>query len=442
MTTGVELNLDGLVGPTHHYGGLGLGNLASADHAHEVSNPRSAALQGLAKMRHLLALGIPQGVLPPHERPWLPGLRSLGFAGSDAAVLAEAGRAAPGLLSAMSSASAMWTANAATVSPSADTADGRLHLTPANLVGQVHRSIEAPFTTRVLRTVFDGPRFVVHDPLPSSADLGDEGAANHGRVTGAHAGPGVELFVYGVGGGRGPTRYRARQTATASEAVARRHGLAPSRVVVARQDPAAIDAGVFHNDVISVVDRDLMLVHESAFADPMVPDRLVSAAQEIGVDLRVVVVPSSMLSVDEAVSTYLFNSQLVTAPDGRRLLIAPIEVVESRAAGEALALFEAAGVHEVVTLDLRQSMHNGGGPACLRLRVALTEAELADTHPGVLLDADLVGRLEEWVNRHYRDELTPTDLADPDLLEESRRALDALSALLGLGSIYEFQRQP
>ena len=156
------------------------------------------------------------------------------------------------MLAAASSAAAMWVANAATVSPSTDTADGRVHFTPANLVTLLHRSIETETTTRVLRAIFSDPgRFVVHDPLPASVPSADEGAANHTCFAGpAGDGPGVEFFVHGrsaVGAGSpGPKRHPARQTLEASEAIARRHGLDTARTVHARQHPDAIDAGVFH----------------------------------------------------------------------------------------------------------------------------------------------------------------------------------------------------
>ncbi|TWY25023.1 N-succinylarginine dihydrolase, partial [Serratia marcescens] len=130
--SGYEVNFDGLVGPTHHYAGLSFGNEASTQHQNSVSNPKLAAKQGLLKMKALADLGFQQGVLPPQERPHLPMLRRLGFSGSDEAVLAQAMRQSPRLLSALSSASCMWTANAATVSPSADSADGKVHFTAAN----------------------------------------------------------------------------------------------------------------------------------------------------------------------------------------------------------------------------------------------------------------------------------------------------------------------
>ncbi len=432
----VEVNFDGLVGPTHHYGGLGRGNLASQRHARLVSSPRTAALQGIAKMRLLVERGIPQGVLLPHERPHLPTLRRFGFTGSDTDVLARAFRRDPGLVSAVSSASAMWTANAATVSPSSDTLDGRVHLTPANLSSHLHRSIESRTTHSVLARYFaDTERFVVHEAIPGSGESGDEGAANHTRLSsGTHDGAGVHLFVHGGAGG---STYRARQSALASAAIARQHGLDPVRTVFAQQSPAAIDAGVFHNDVIAVGDRDLLICHEEAYADQ--PATIGAMRSILGASLHVVTVPRRLLSLSQAVNSYLFNSQLVALPDGARLLLAPSEVTEQPQAKEATEWLLDRGVDEVVTLDLRQSMSNGGGPACLRLRVVLTPDELAAVPEGVIADSDRLDRLEQWVHRHYRDELALTDLADPSLLDEGRRALDELTSLLELGPIYEFQ---
>src|SRR5450432_3967675 len=127
-----EFNFDGIVGPTHNYGGLAAGNIAATKNAGRRSNPRQAALQGLAKMSFVHGLGVGQAVLPPQERPSLSMLRRLGFTGRDEDVLARAAAWDHGhLLRNCSSASAMWTANAATVAPSADTDDGRVHLTPA-----------------------------------------------------------------------------------------------------------------------------------------------------------------------------------------------------------------------------------------------------------------------------------------------------------------------
>jgi succinylarginine dihydrolase len=439
-----EFNFDGIPGPTHNYSGLATGNVASEHNAGLVANPREAALQGLAKMRALSARGFPQAVLPPHERPFLPALRALGFAGDDAAVLERAARDAPALLAACSSAAAMWVANAATVSPSADTADGRVHFTPANLVSHFHRSLEAPTTTAVLRAIFaDTTRFAVHEPLPAAPQFGDEGAANHTRFAPDGQAPGVEFFVYGrhgFGGGIAPARYPARQTAEASAAIARRHGLAPSRTVFAQQNPLAIDAGVFHNDVIAVGQGAVLFCHERAYVDQ--PAVLAELAARIGTAFTPVVVDERDVSLADAVATYLFNSQLLARADGRMLLVAPAECRENARVDAYLnsLVSSSSPVAEVLTFDLKQSMKNGGGPACLRLRVALTDIERTAVRANVFLDEPLAAALEQWIREHYRDRLSPSDLADPLLLDESRRALDRLSRLLQLGSVYPFQR--
>ena len=441
----MDVQFDGLPGPTHNYSGMSPGNLASQKHAGLASNPREAALQGLAKMRALAERGIPQAVLPPHERPHLPTLRALGFAGRDADVLARAARDAPALLSAASSAAAMWTANAATVSASANTADGRVHFTPANLASLLHRSIEAATTTRVLRAVFsDARRFVVHEPLPAAAPTGDEGAANHTRFAGpGDGGPGVEFFVHGRraydADAPAPRRYPARQSLEASMAVARLHGLDASRTVHAQQHPDAIDAGVFHNDVIAVGQRHTLLAHERAFVDTRAT--VGALGSRVGPAFRADVVASGELSLEDAVATYLFNGQLVERPAGGLLLVAAAEVREHPRASAVLDRWTAPGgpVAEALVLDLRQSMRNGGGPACLRLRVPLTPEERAAVSARVFVDAALAGELEAWIRRHYRDRLVPGDLADPALLDESRRALDELTRLLRLPAVYPFQ---
>jgi succinylarginine dihydrolase len=433
----MEYNFDGIPGPTHNYAGLARGNLAAERNRSMVSNPREAALQGLAKMRALADRGIPQAVLPPHERPALWALRALGFAGSDATVLARAAREAPSLLAACSSAAAMWVANAATVSASSSTSDGRVHFTPANLATHLHRAIEAPTTTAILRAIFaDASRFAVHEALPASPQTGDEGAANHTSFAG-----GVELYVYGrrgYGDGPLPSRFPARQTLEASAAVARLHGAASA--VFAQQAPRAIDAGVFHNDVIAVGHDTTLLCHEHAWIDQHAV--LADLARAVGPRLNAIVVRNAEVPLDEAVATYLFNSQLVTRPGGGLLLVAPAECRESARVAAYLDHLLASGgpIREVATFDLRQSMRNGGGPACLRLRVPLATDERAAISANVFLDQALADALDAWIRRHYRDRIAPPDLADPSLLVESRRALDELTRLLRIGSVYPFQQ--
>jgi succinylarginine dihydrolase len=441
--TAVEANADGLIGPTHSYAGLSPGNLASSLNKGEASNPRAAVLQGLEKMKRLADLGLPQFVLPPHERPDIPFLRSLGFTGSDARVLEQAWKDAPSFAAAACSASPMWAANAATVTPSADSADSRVHFTPANLVTNLHRSLEHAQTQRSLTALFPDPaRFAVHDALSPVAHLADEGAANHVRLCADHGSPGVNLLVWGRDAFEvwdGP--YPARQTRQASEAVARRHGA--SGAVLAQQSRAAISGGTFHNDVVCVGSLDTLFHHDLAFEDTAATHAAIRATAK-GFEPIFVEVSSADLPLADAISSYLFNSMLVRIPgEDRMTLICPTETRDnphSHAVAQSLTASNGP-IGRVEYVDVRQSMRNGGGPACLRLRVSVTEAELAATNPAMRLTDALHTRLSDWANRWYRETLAPVDLADPALIAETYGALDELTGLLKLGpGFYPFQR--
>ncbi|ADO48804.1 N-succinylarginine dihydrolase [[Enterobacter] lignolyticus] len=437
-----EVNFDGLPGLTHHYAGLSFGNEASTKHRFRVSNPQLAAKQGLLKMKALADMGFKQAVIPPQERPNVALLRQIGFSGSDEQVVARAAAQAPQLLSAVSSASSMWVANAATVCPSADALDGRVHLTVANLNNKFHRASEAPTTEAILRAIFrNESAFAVHGALPQVVLFGDEGAANHNRLGGEYGAPGLQMFVYGRedGGAHAPRRYPARQTLEASQAVARLNQVNPQQAIFAQQNPQVIDQGVFHNDVIAVSNRQVLFCHEQAFVQQ---DALLAQLRERVPGFAPVVVPASRVSVDDAVATYLFNSQLLSRPDGSMLLVLPKESQEHAGVwaylNDMLAMDNPIG--ELKVFDLRESMSNGGGPACLRLRVVLNEAQLQAVNPSVLMNDTLFATLNDWVDRYYRDRLTQADLADPQLLREGREALDRLTQILGLGAIYPFQQ--
>ena len=438
-----ELNLDGLPGPTHHYAGLSYGNEASTRHRYRVSSPLLAAQQGLKKMKALADAGYPQAVMPPQERPNVSLLRQLGFSGSDPQVIARAAQQAPDLLSAVSSASSMWVANAATVSPSGDSLDGRVHLTVANLNDKFHRASEAPTTEALLRAIFAEPQyFAVHSALPQVALFGDEGAANHNRLGAEYGAPGLQLFVYGRqqgGNGEHPRRYPARQTREASEAVARLNLVNPRQVMFAQQNPAIIDKGVFHNDVIAVSNQQVLFCHEQAFVDQ--PQLMQQLAGRVP-GFTPLVVPTSAVTVEDAVATYLFNSQLLSKPDGAMRLILPQEAQEHAGVWRYLnqLLAEDNPIDELQVYDLRESMANGGGPACLRLRVVVREEELRAVNPAVMMNDALFATLNDWVERYYRDRLTQADLADPQLLNEGREALDRLTQIMQLGSVYPFQQ--
>lgn len=409
----VEINFDGLVGPSHNYAGLSLGNIASASHKGDPSFPRAAALQGVAKMRGNLARLGYQGFLLPLPRPNALLENVLAYDGTEAAAL----RAAPW------SASSMWTANAATVSPAPDTADGKCHLTPANLVTMLHRAQEWPDTKRQLDIAFgNSDHFTVHGPVPPT--FGDEGAANHGRFCEGHGSAGVELFVYGRPGGRFP----ARQHEQASRLVARAHGLDPDKCVFIEQNPDAIEAGAFHNDVVSVVNERVLFTHAEAFADQQAAYDAIRAKFPA---LEVVEVPSSEVSLDEAIRTYLFNAQLVTRPDGTMALIVPEECRESASVwGYCEAMMASNGpIREVIPVDVRQSMANGGGPACLRLRVV---CDPATVDPRFQLDEAKADALETVISETWPEQIDPSDLGSDELAQTVIAARHALLDVLGL----------
>jgi succinylarginine dihydrolase len=411
-----EINFDGLIGPSHNYAGLSPGNLAATRNAGAMSHPRAAALQGIAKMRANLALGLRQGIFVPPPRPdhrWLAQLAT------------DYAHAAPHLQAQALSASSMWAANAATVSPAPDTLDGRCHLTVANLVTMPHRSHEWPDTLAQLRLAFASDGFVVHDPVP--APFGDEGAANHMRLTASHDQPGVEVFVYGVAGGP----YPARQHREASAAVARAHRLADARTLFVEQSEAAIAAGAFHNDVVAVANERVLFAHEQAFAEK---GTFYAALRERLPEVEIVEVPASAVSLDDAISSYLFNAQLVTLADGGMALVLPREARETPSVWRWLEHHVAGNgpIRRLEVVDVRESMANGGGPACLRLRIV---ADPAAIDPRFLVDHARLDRIARIVDEFWPESIGPSQIADPRLIDAIENAHDRLLATLDLDEL-------
>lgn len=416
MSKLVEINFDGIVGPSHNYAGLSLGNIASASHKGDPSYPRAAALQGVAKMRGNMERGLAQGYLLPLPRPNYSLLREL-------AVDPQHDRA---LLAAAWSASSMWTANAATVSPAPDTADGRCHLTPANLVTMIHRAQEWRDTQAQLKIAFGDERhFAVHDAVPPT--FGDEGAANHMRFCEGHGSKGVEVFVYGRPGGRFP----ARQHEQASRAVARLHGLDPAACVFIEQNPEAIEAGAFHNDVVSVANERVLFTHERAFADQQGAYDAIRAAFPA---LEVVEVPDSAVSLADAIKSYLFNAQLLTLPSGEMALVVPSECQDNTAVwGWCENMIASNGpIRQVIPVDVRQSMANGGGPACLRLRVV---ADPATVDGRFMLDEARAERIESVIAEMWPEQIDPSDIGSQALAKTVIEAREALLSVLSLDEL-------
>ncbi|TCM38419.1 N-succinylarginine dihydrolase [Novosphingobium sp. ST904] len=409
-----EINFDGIVGPTHNYAGLSLGNLASARNLGKVSAPRAAALQGIAKMRANLGRGLAQGFFLPQRRPDAGWLARLGATPETASATLRANAL---------SASSMWAANAATVSPAPDTADGRCHLTAANLVTMPHRSHEWQETLAQLRIAFaNDAHFAVHAPVPPP--FGDEGAANHMRLCARHDAPGVEVFVYGEAGGPFP----ARQHREASAAAARRHGLDPERTILVLQSAEAIAAGAFHNDVVAVANERVLFTHEQAFADR---EGFYADLRAKLPEVEIVEVPASEVSLADAIRSYLFNAQLVTLPSGEAALVLPGEARETPAVWAWLERHVSGNgpIRHLFVHDLRESMANGGGPACLRLRVV---ADPAAVDPRFMATPEKLDRIEALVARLWPEHIAVEDLSNPALWADCLSARAALCKELGL----------
>jgi succinylarginine dihydrolase len=404
----LEINFDGIIGPSHNYAGLSLGNLASSNNAGAASYPRAAALQGIEKMRANIGLGLAQGFFMPLDRPnqnWLSGLAT------------DMQSAEPHIRAAAFSASAMWAANAATVSPGPDTADGKCHLSAANLLTMAHRSHEWAGTLAQLQLAFANERhFAVHGPVP--APFGDEGAANFMRLCASHDATGVEIFVYGKTGAPFP----ARQHIEASKAIARAHRLDPAKTLFVQQSEVAIAAGAFHNDVVAVANERVLFTHEHAFEHP---EQTYADVKRLMPAAEIIIVPADRVSLADAIQSYLFNAQLVTLPDGGMALILPSEAQENaRVWGWLTEMVDGNGpIRKLLPVDVRQSMANGGGPACLRLRVV---ADPATVDPRFIADAAKLDAIAEIVAAHWPESITPDQLGDTGLLNKVRSARLAL----------------
>lgn len=444
MSKAHEWQFDGLVGPTHNYAGLSFGNVASEQHKHQIAHPKQAALQGIEKMRMVCALGHKQAFFLPKYSDVLTQLARVGFGGNPAKRLEDAYKSAPELLASLFSSASMWAANAATIAPSMDTMDGKLHIVPANLMSHYHRSLEPAFTTRQLRRIFNNPQyFSVYDPLPATPRFSDEGAANHMRICPEFGAQGLHVFVYGQGSDSNAPRtqrFPARQSEEASRALARLLQLPPERSIFVQQSPHAIDAGVFHHDVIGMNSQLFMAHHADAFVDGKA---FIGAVRKYFPTMHIESIHEDFLPMDALVKSYFYNSQLLADDVGNITILAP---EESREIAQAHTQFQAllAGrnpVSDVRYMNLRESMKNGGGPACLRLRVVLNEDEAASMHQGIIATEPRLEALLQWVHRTYRETLALDDLRDPTLLREVEEALDALCAMTGMGGLYDYNHK-
>ena len=438
----VEVNFDGLVGPTHHYGGLSFGNLASTEHKHHVSYPKMAALQSLAKMWTIHRLGIRQAFIPPMRRPNVNQIAQLGFAGGLQEILSSVYDYSPALLSMMCSASSMWAANIATVSPSCHTKDGKVNITPANLASQFHRYLECPDMTRMLNLIFENKDFfTVHRPVLSQDLFRDDGSANHMYLCEEYGAPGVECFVYSQAKNTqqdiNPNYFPARQTQLASEAIIRKNQIKTNYSVLMQQNPIVVDAGVFHNDVIALHSKNILIFHDKAYINFNINQWIESVSARVP-NLYALCLEESDLNLNQSVKSYFFNSQIVSDDNNKMTLIMPMECQAFPEVQKIVRIILEAdnAVEAAQYVDCGQSMQNGGGPACARLKVVMSVAAWEAIPDGFKLNEKRYHALKRWVNEYYPDQLTIEDLKNSVVIERGYEALRALEDIILLPDFY------
>lgn len=362
-----EVNIDSLIGPTHHYGGLAYGNEASMNSKNLMSNPKKAALQGLDKMALLEKLGVHQLIIPPQIRPDVMSLRDLFIDG----ICKD-----QSLLSSIYSSSYMWMANAGHFTPGCDSLDKQAHFTVSNFASQCHRQFEIKGHQDILTSLFND-QVLMHPPI--SSGFSDEGAANDIRLCSFDFKEAISLFVYGRNADDEITTfYPCRQTKEAYDVLCLTHRLQLDRVVFAKQHKEAINQGVFHNDVISVGHKNVFLCHEFAFEnqDHVLEEVRGKFKKYVKEALYLHVIPNSIITLKECVKSYLFNSQLVDSNEGL-VMIAPKQCEENSNIKIYIdtVLLKETPIKKCFYVDLQESMRNGGGPACLRLKVVLSNDE-------------------------------------------------------------------
>lgn len=432
-----EVNFDGIPGPTHLFAGLSKGNIASQINSGKTSSPKKAALQSLEKINTIYKLGIKQAVVPPHRRPNLTPLSVYGFQGEVHQQLEEAFATDPKLFAGLFSSSNMWTANAATISPSPDTENNKLQITIANLKSNFHRSLESFKTYDIFRKIFSSVLINVHSPLPGLSP--DEGAANHLRFCENYGDEGLEVFVFGYGVKEELPRtklFDPRQSKEASLEIIKKHAVKHS--LTAFQSPEAIDAGVFHNDVISTSNKNFFFYHEkSFFKNTETVENICKEYKKVtGKDLLLQEVKEKDISINDAVSSYLFNSQIISPKDKEgMILFAPKECErfeKVRKYIEKMISDPKCPIEEVIYFDLNESMQNGGGPACLRLRIVMNDDQLKDINQTLIFDEKLYIKLKELINEHYPDELKLNDLIKPEVIEKIDTCFDKYEEVFGI----------
>ena len=320
-----------------------------------------------------------------------------------------------------------------------DNIDNAIHITVANLNSMMHRSIEPKFTYKMLKRILN-KKVNINKSLLNLPNIGDEGAANHIRIAERHNVPGYQIFVYSSEN-ISHAKTIERQSLIGSKLIARKNCVEDQRVFYLQQSNRAIRYGSFHNDIVSTANENIFIYHEEAFESTQELKVILAKLKKLVPNFKPIKILNSEIDLQTIVSSYLLNSQLISLPSGGMMFLLPSEVKQYPNCMQWLEKISAEEeIKKIKFIDVKQSMRNGGGPACLRLRMIFNENEISSVNKNFLLDDNKIDLLTNLIENKYRDRLQPDDLLDPNLADESLEILDALTKIFKTGSIYNFQK--
>ena len=368
-----QVFIDTIPGPTNHFGGHAVGNIASMNSKNNILNPQKAALEWLEKVKKVAMIGGNQFVLPPQRRPLTHKKKTL--TQSDI------------------SSSFIWMANAGLFIPRIDTQLENNQFIPANMKQSEHRNIEHPFHQYWLKKILKYSKCNFHKIL----DINDEGSANSIRLWHKKNQCGVNIFVYG----KPNARYPIRQSKSSCEKII--NITKPRHYILLEQTKEAIDAGVFHNDVIAFGFKNTIICHEKAFSNQKQELKKLKKifTNSLNAPLNIVEIANNSLSLNAAVKTYLFNSQVIEI-NNKFELICPIEVKENPNSYKITEKWVTNGLfNKVHFVNIKSSLKNGGGPACLRLCLYLNDNEVKKIPTKFKLDKTKYKKISKIILEHY-----------------------------------------
>ena len=366
-----QVFIDCMPGPTNHFGGHAFGNMASMTAKGQHSNPKKAALEWIEKINKLKKIGAYQLILPPHRRPLAHYLKH-----------PQLNELSSGFI---------WMANAGHFIPNSDTSKRYHQFIPANMNATYHRKYEHMFNTYWIKQILKNIPHQLHGPLSSD----DEGAANTVRLWNKDIG--IHVAVYG----HKNTHFPSRQNEDSIKELQEKTNILT--LFKLQQKSIAIDHGVFHNDVICFGFKNTLFCHEHAFENQN--EKLNNLKkifhQKTNENLTIIEIKESELTLDECISTYLFNSQVIIQKNNI-ILLCPSTVKRNNKSLSITNQWQQKGYFsDVQYIDIKSSLMNGGGPACLRLCMYLNGNEIKKIPKQFWASENKIKELTKFINTEY-----------------------------------------